>query len=119
MNTRIDNDNKHLAANVSRSTLQKSFYQPVITTSLDAFLGQNNDCYDFTMYKNIALKIDVDGLDFLVLAGAMQSLSGITDIIVEYMPNQVEMHSLIPCLTKKYGFKVVQQTDVNLILSRT
>ena len=114
---RIDKDIKDLAANVY-TTLRKPFYQPVVTTSLDVFLAQNNDSYNFKMYKNVALKIDIDGLDFLVLAGAMQSLAGINDIIVEYLPNQIEMHSLIPGLTKQYGFKIVQQTDINLIMSR-
>ena len=114
----IDDDIKRLAANVSVSTLQKPFYQPVVTISLDAFLAQNNDSYDFKMYENVALKIDIDGLDFLVLAGAMQSLARINNIIVEYMPDQVEMHSLIPGLAKQYGFKVIQKTDINLILSR-
>lgn len=116
-NTQLDQDINGLSANVY-TTLQKPFYQPVVTTSLDAFLAQNNDSYDFKLYENIALKIDIDGLDFLVLAGAMQSLSGINNIIVEYTPKQVEMHSLIPGLTKQYGFKIIQQTDINLILSR-
>tara|TARA_B100001063_G_C16616722_1_gene478545 strand:+ start:25 stop:843 length:819 start_codon:yes stop_codon:yes gene_type:complete len=114
----LDNEVKELAANV-RTTLQEPFYQPVVTTSLDAFLSQNADTYDFKKYKNIALKIDIDGLDFLVLAGAMQSLSSINNIIVEYLPNQVEMHSLIPGLAKQYGFKVIEQSDCNLILSRS
>lgn len=94
------------------------FYQPVISTSLDAFIDQNNLEYNFKNFENVSLKIDVDGLDFLVLAGALQSLSGISNLIVEYLPDQIKMHSLIPSLVEQYNFNIVQRTDVNLILSR-
>ena len=76
--TQIDEDLKGLASNVYTS-LRKSFHQPVVTTSLDTFLAQNN----YNLYDNVALKIDIDGLDFLVLVGAMQSLAGIDNVIVE------------------------------------
>ena len=62
----------------------------------------------FSMYENIALKIDIEGLVFLALAGAMQLLLAITNKIVEDMLNQVEMHSLIPGLAKQYGLKIIQ-----------
>ncbi len=90
-----------------------NFYQPIISTSLDAFLAQQS-----LDNKPIYLKIDVDGLDFLVLTGALNSLPQIQSIIIEYLPSSISLHKLIPPLLNEYGFTVCKKTDINLILKR-
>ena len=117
-NLQIDQDITKISEGIFTS-LDQPFSQPVISVSIDSFIEAALDESRVNQYDNIALKVDVDGLDFLVLTGALNSLRMINKIIIEYLPAQVSMHKLIPFLTKQYGFTVVHRTQENLILERS
>lgn len=99
--------------------IYKSYDQPVLSSSLDYFFANNSSRYSLASYSSVALKVDVDGLDFLVLAGALNSFQYIHDIAVEYLPKDISTHNLIPKLLETQGFKISKQTDNNLIFSRS
>ena len=57
------------------------------------------------------LKVDIDGLDLLVLAGAVNTLNDVKTIYIEYLPESIGLSSLIPEFCKQYGFSVVDTDD--------
>lgn len=91
------------------TNLEKPFYKSVISTSLDDFLDQNNLEYNFKNFGNISLKIDVDGLDFLVLAGALQSLSGISILLLSICPKKLRCILLCQIWSRNMVLKLFRE----------
>ena len=108
-------DMKSHLLDASRSALdQIKFFQTVQTTSLDTFVSlQSNLVPD---KANLHLKIDVDGLDFLVLAGAFNTLTRVKSIYIEFIPDLVNLSSLIPIFCSELGFEIYKEESGNLIL---
>ena len=101
------------ASNESRERCRIN--QSVHTTSLDSFISMfTHPEFNRDMPKH--LKIDVDGLDLLVLAGAVNTLETVKSIYIEYIPQEVHLSALIPDFLAQFGFKIDSQNAENLIL---
>ncbi len=109
----IDEMNIKLQGKICRDG---SLLQSILAMNLDSFFGSLNEKLSLKLNDGLHLKIDVDGFDFLVLAGARELLPKINSIMVEYFPERIHMHKLIVPFLAEFGFQVVSRTRGNLLL---
>ena len=91
--------------------------QTNICMTFDHFYQLMN-CRGFNKSLPMHLKIDVDGLDFFVLTGAINNLENVRTIFIEYLPKEVSLSALIPDLLSQFNFKIVDQDSENLIFQK-
>ena len=95
-----------------------SIMQTNMCMTFDHFYQLMN-CQGFDKTLPMHMKIDVDGLDFLVLTGAINNLENIQTIFIEYLPKEVSLSALIPDLLGQFNFKIADQDDENLVFQKS
>lgn len=105
-------------SHINSSTTEKAaIMQTNMCMTFDHFYQLMN-CRGFDKSLPMHMKIDVDGLDFLVLTGAINSLENIQTIFIEYLPKEVSLSALIPDLLGQFNFEIVDQDDENLVFKK-
>ena len=91
------------------SDLQKGYFkQPILTYTIDRLIS------DFALPRPNHLKIDVDGIEPLVLKGALDTLLGVDSVLIEIENEVLSLHkdNLIELLTS-LGFHCKDKIDKN------
>lgn len=118
LGSQFDEEVDKLYAKLKGSTKNSySAIQPVIKSTID-HLFDTASFNDYKKYSGIHLKIDVDGTELLVLLGTTNMLRYIKSIMVEYLPDSISSHRLIPEFLNQFGFTIKCEYKGNLLLTR-
>ena len=84
--------------------IKKNFYYKTFGTSIDKFLSQ------YRLKSPDYLKIDVDGIDHLVLKGGSKSILKCKSILIEINLKYKSQYKLIKQILEKKNFKIKHET---------
>lgn len=93
-------------------TMTNSVYAKIPSLTLDSMIGL------FELPKPNHLKIDVDGLERLVLTGGLVTLESVESIMVEVDPFNSESVRAIPHLLEEVGFRLKKRFAENNLYVR-